>query len=133
MLRAGTVIKCFKTPNPLKIRGYAHCGEKHTKVRHGHGKDELQPSNLAYLSAQVHPPQQHPHRPRLHPVPRHPENDLVLANQLTDVKPSSWHSERGYKHLPGMQTVSRSVVHILVTLSTAYLHWLYNIKDSLYR
>ncbi|XP_005736296.1 protein CYR61-like [Pundamilia nyererei] len=49
---------------------------------------------------QVHPPQQHPHRPRLHPVPPHPENDLVLANQLTDVKPSSWHSERGYKHLP---------------------------------
>uniref|UniRef100_A0A3Q0RIJ9 Uncharacterized protein n=1 Tax=Amphilophus citrinellus TaxID=61819 RepID=A0A3Q0RIJ9_AMPCI len=41
-----TVITCFKTSNLLIIRGYTHHGdymhhgEKHTNVRHGHGKDE---------------------------------------------------------------------------------------------
>ncbi|XP_026159220.1 CCN family member 1-like [Mastacembelus armatus] len=47
---------------------------------------------------QVPPPQQQQQQHR--PAPHHTENELVLANKFTGIKPGGWESEHGYKHLP---------------------------------
>ncbi|KAM6939715.1 CCN family member 1-like [Xenentodon cancila] len=46
---------------------------------------------------QVPPVQKHLPRPWNQPAS---ENELILSNELTDVKSISWGNERGYKHLP---------------------------------
>lgn len=43
-----------------------------------------------------------------HPAPHHPENEPILANQLTEVKPISWENEQGYKHLPAWNTPKKT-------------------------
>ncbi|XP_041837998.1 CCN family member 1-like [Melanotaenia boesemani] len=50
-----------------------------------------------------------------HPALHRPENEPILANQLTEVNPSSWASEQGYKHLPDWNTLKEKKCPVQIT------------------
>ncbi|XP_072239575.1 CCN family member 1-like [Leuresthes tenuis] len=58
---------------------------------------------------------EHMRRSWLHPVPHPPKDELVLANELTDVKSSSWENEHGYKHLPMWDTLKEKTCPVQTT------------------